>query len=386
MQTFIDLLESAKISLGSLITHHFHLEDSPKAYDLVVARTEPVVGIVIQYDTERQVTRKEKKIGKIFKSNSTLVVSFVGAGNFAQNAIFPRIKSDCKFGGIITNEGNGSAYVGKKYGFKYLTDDYKRIISDPETDIIFVVTRHNTHAMYVTEALKNDKHVFVEKPLAMNIEELEQVKQAFDGSSGTLLLGFNRRFSPLTREIMSNLVPSQLKAINIRVNAGIVPPEHWVHDPLVGGGRILGEVCHFIDLAIHLAGSKVSSLSASVMDDKTSNNDTVVINLKFENGSIATISYFSNGNKSVSKERIEVFANGAVFIIDDFLKLETHGIKTEVMKLKTQDKGHTGQFSAYLSGLKNGKEPLISFDEIYHSSLVTILVLDAIRENRTVFL
>lgn len=386
MLTFIDLLESAKISLGSLITHRFSLDDSPQAYDLVLAKTEPVIGIVIKYDTGKQIVREDKKVTKNFNSISSLVVSFIGAGNFAQNAILPRIKNECQFGGIITGEGNGSAYVANKYGFKYLTDDYKRIVSDPGTNIVFIVTRHNTHAMYVAEALQNNKHVFVEKPLAMNIVELEQVQQAYNNSQGTLLLGFNRRFSPLTMEIVRQMVPSQLRAINIRVNAGIVPPDHWVHDPEVGGGRILGEVCHFIDLAIHLAGSKVSSLSASVMDDKTSNNDTVVINLKFENGSIATISYFSNGNKSLAKERIEVFVNGTVFIIDDFLKLETHGTKTEVMKLKTQDKGHTGQFSAYLSGLKNGKEPLISFDEIYHSSLVTILVLDSISGNRTIFL
>ncbi|MBN8547157.1 MAG: bi-domain-containing oxidoreductase [Ignavibacteria bacterium] len=384
MKTFIDFLNSGKISIQSLISHKFSLENSPEAYDLVVSRKEPVTGILIEYDIERTILKEDKFVDKIIRKLGKVNASFIGAGNFAQNEILPRIKDDCNFIGIVTGEGNSSSYVANKYGFKYATDEYNRILTDPDTNLVFVVTRHDSHAKYVAEALKHDKNVFVEKPLALNFRELEMVKQAHASSKGSVLLGFNRRFSPLTEYISNNTTPSQLKSINIRVNAGIVPPDHWVHDPAVGGGRILGEVCHFVDLACFLSGSTVKFVSASIMDDKNANNDTVVVNLKFSNGSIASVTYFSNGNKNVPKERIEVFTNGAVFIINDFKELELFGDTSRTIKLKSQDKGHTNQFKKFIKSLKEGTNPLISFDEIYHSTAVTLSVLDSIRENRTI--
>lgn len=384
MQSFIDLLAAKKLDIDNLITHTFLLEDSPDAYDLILSKKEHVIGMLIKYDIDKKVERSVF-IKDFVTNNNPLNVGLIGAGSFAQNAVLPRIKGKCKLIGVATTKGNMSKYIADKYGFSYCAEGAEQILSDSSIGTVFVLTRHNSHAEYTIKALQAGKNVVVEKPLAMNFEELEQVKEAYEKAGKELMLGFNRRFSPLTQKLMTIFTSNQKKAINIRVNAGIVPPDHWVHDPLVGGGRIIGEVCHFIDLAYFIAGSKARTIQAFTLSTSPALNDSVSINIQFQNGSIANISYYSNGNKNVPKERIEVFSNGTVCLIDDFTKMEIFSNRgKKSVKLKGQDKGHPTQFKLITESLSQDKVFPIAFDDIYHSSLLTLEAIRSINENRVI--
>lgn len=385
MQTFVDLIADQRVNMDPLITHTFDLQDAPDAYDLILDRKEPVLGMLIRYDSQKElkksVTFKKTPTGKSRSGN----VGFIGAGNFAQNAVLPRLKGKCNFVGIVTSRGNNSRYVAEKYGFSYCSENPDKLLEDPDIGTVFILTRHNTHALYAARALLAGKNVFVEKPLAMNFEELSMVKDAWVQSGKQLMLGFNRRFSPLVENMKGQLEPTTKKSINIRINAGVIPPDHWVHDPEVGGGRIIGEVCHFIDLAGFIAGSRAVNIQAVALGDYPTLNDTVSVNIEYENGSIATVSYYSNGNNHVGKERIEVFSNGVVYLIDDFMKMEISsetGVKK--MKLKAQDKGHSKQFMVMADVLSAESSFPISFDDIYHSSLLTLETIRSIKEKRVV--
>lgn len=384
MQSFIELLAENKIAMDKLITHVFPLEDAPKAYDLILGKNEQVIGVLIQYDTKADLSHTVK-LNNTVTGNSSLNLGFIGAGNFAQNAVLPRLKGKCSFIGVVTAESNMARYVADKYGFSYCTYNADQLLNDKSIGTVFVLTRHDTHAEYVIKALEAGKNVVVEKPLAMNFEELEKVKLAYEKANKGLMLGFNRRFSPLTEKLMEVCGAAEKKSINIRVNAGIAPPDHWVHDPKIGGGRIIGEVCHFIDLACYIAGSKANGLQAYTMQNNPYLRDTVTVNLTFKNGSIANISYFSNGNKNVPKERIEVFSNGVVGVIDDFSALEIitdKGIKK--IKAEGQNKGHSKEFDLVVNALGSGKAFPITFDEIYHSTLLTLETVRSISENRAI--
>lgn len=385
MQTFVDLIADQRINMDSLITHTFPLQDAPSAYDLILARKEPVIGVLISYDSQKElktsVTLKRTPVRKALSAS----VGFIGAGNFAQNEVLPRLKGKCKFVGIVTSKGNNSRYIAEKYGFDYCSENPDKLMEDPNIGTVFILTRHNTHADYTARALLAGKNVFVEKPLAMNFEELSMVKDAWKQSGNQVMLGFNRRFSPLVERMMGQLESGTKKSINIRVNASVVPPDHWVHDPEVGGGRIIGEVCHFIDLAGFIAGSRARNIHTIALADYPVLNDTVNLNIEYENGSVATVSYYSNGNKNVAKERIEVFSNGVVYSINDFMKIEIaseNGIKK--WKLKTQDKGHSKELLVTADALESASPFPISFDDIYHSSLLTLEAIRSIKEKRVV--
>ena len=293
------------------------------------------------------------------------------------------LKDHCNLIGVATARGNNSRYVADKYRFTYATDNSDGIFEDGEINTVFIITRHNLHASNIIKGLKAGKHVFVEKPLAMNIEELESVREAYDKckSNCSLMVGFNRRFSPHVQKINELFMEDTQKAINIRINAGAVPDTHWVHDPELGGGRIIGEICHFIDLAMFIAGSKITSVFANDMYDAKGLCDTVSISLKFNNGSVASISYFSNGNKSLPKEYVEVFCDGRVAIIDDFKKMTIHGRKKTKFNLSSQNKGHKEEVGRFLGSIKNGSKCPVSFQESYLSTLATFAVIDSIRDN-----
>ena len=385
MQTFVDFLNEKKINMQPLISHRFDLHDAPKAYQMILDRSEPFTGILIKYDIDQEIKRTIEFDRQT--SASALNIGFVGAGSFAQNAILPRIREKCNFVAVATAEGNMSRYVADKYGFSQCVDDGDSVVNHPDVQTIFVVTRHNLHAEFVIKALEAGKNVFVEKPLAMNEQELEAVQEAYQiaaPAGARLFLGFNRRFSPLTQRLKNALLPEQTKSILIRVNAGAVPPDHWVHDPEIGGGRIIGEACHFIDLAMYLAGSPITCVSAVSRREPLGLKDSAVINLAFENGSIASVNYFSNGSKSLAKEYIEVFCEGTVFIIDDFITLSVHGDKMRTVKLKGQDKGHSAELDLFIDSIKQGSPMPISFDEIYLSSLVTLKAIESMTQQRTI--
>jgi predicted dehydrogenase len=300
--------------------------------------------------------------------------------------ILPNLKGLVGFVGISTRHGNTSRYVMDKYGFDYATDETGKILADESVNTVFVMTRHDTHARYVIEALQAGKDVFVEKPLALTTDELEQVREAYEASNARLMLGFNRRFAPQIVDLMKLFDRSQKKAITYRVNAGILLPDHWVHDPKVGGGRIVGEGCHFIDLCAFIAGAPIISVAAHETESGAGLRDTVSISLAFANGSSANISYFSNGSKQMSKEYLEVFCNGVAVVVDDFRHMTIYGEKVRKSKLKRQDKGHAAELKAFVQAIEQGKPAPIPFEEIYNSSLATFAVLESIRERRMVHL
>ena len=409
MQSFVDLLSSGKIDISGLITHSFKLEDAIEAYDLILSRAESFTGMLIEYvhreEDQRSAVSSQTIPGRPSSRSFVPAVGFIGAGNFARNILLPRMKGLCNFVAIHALQGTESVYVAKKYGFKNVYDTPDRVINDPEVNTVFVLTRHDTHARFVMQALEAGKNVYVEKPLALKEEELEQIRSAISAQRSAvnhddtepelkppaLMLGFNRRFSPHVKKIKSIFLDSQPKAISMRINAGQLPPEHWVNDPETGGGRIVGEACHFVDLAMHLAGGKITSVYATVLEDPHHLHNTVNINLGFDNGSTASIGYYSNGNKNVPKEHIEVFCDGSIAIIDDFKKLHMFRFKTpssragRQAKLKTrQDKGHRQEMIEFLSAIKEGGPAPIPFEDIYLSSLATFKVLESIRTGRKV--
>lgn len=385
MQAFVDLLAAGKLHIDKLISHVFALDDAPEAYNMILSKSEPFLGILIKYDDRTELTNTLKINGDSAALPGSPVAGLIGAGNFAQNMLLPRLKGLVDFKGVCTADGTGSLYVGKKYGFGYCTTDYRKIIEDDQINTVFIATRHNLHTELIIESLKAGKNVFVEKPLALSVDELERIRETYltINEKPLLMVGYNRRFAPFTSKIMGILQPDQPKSINIRVNAGAVPPNHWVHDPETGGGRITGEACHFIDLAIFLAGSPVISVSAAEVRSPQNLMDSFSATLRFSNGSAASINYFSNGNKDIPKELVEVFCDGTVSVINDFRKMKFYG-KSSFRKRSAQDKGHTNELIAFTAAIKKGLPSPIPFEQLYHTSLVTFAVIESIQTGRTV--
>lgn len=378
MQAFADLLAEKKINIAKLISHTFDFTDAPKAYQLIVDKTEAFTGVLLKYDTDKKISATvQLKNTKAVAGKAA--IGFIGAGSFAGNVLLPALKDDCSFVGIATNRPNNARNIADKYGFNYCTGNVNELMEDATINTIFIATRHDSHAGYVIDALKHSKNVFTEKPLCLHEAELEEIKDLYQKSKSVVMLGFNRRFAP--QIIKAKAFFDKLNvplSINYRINAGTIAADHWVHDKNVGGGRIIGEVCHFIDLLTFIAGSKVKSLSANAMQDAKHLTDTLVINFQFENGSIGTISYFSNGNKNLDKEYLEIFGAGQVIVIDDFKDMQTYGSSKKTDSLSKQDKGHKQEVAVFLEAIAKGKESPVAFDEIYHSMFCTFKVEESI--------
>jgi len=377
MQSFIDLLADNKLNIDKIITHQFSLFDAPKAYNVILEKKEHFAGILIKYD-EKDDLKRSIIINDSKPVSQEPNIGFIGAGSFAQNTLLPNLKGNCNFIGLVTGSGNNSKYVGKKYSFNYCTNEPDEVLSDKNINTVFIATRHNLHAQYVIKALENRKNIFVEKPLCMNEKELEEISKLYQMQKTHLMVGFNRRFSPAIQKVKKIFSDDQLKSINIRVNAGILTPEHWVNDPEIGGGRIIGESCHFIDLVMYIAGSKIKSVYATPLNDSDKVKNTVNISLSFENGSIANISYFSNGSKKLPKEYIEIFSGGTVITIDDFKSIRIFSNSIKKIKFTGQDKGHHDELKQYIEAIKNGKPCPISFEDCYISMLTTFKALESI--------
>ena len=378
MQAFVDLLKNKKVRLENLLTHIFEFKDAPKAYQLILDKSEPFIGMVLKYETDKKLKNTIHLSEKIFKPEE-VNVGLIGAGSFGQNFLLPAMKGLANFVGVSTARSNNARNIADKYNFNYCTGNTDELFSDKNVNTIFIATRHDSHAEYVLKSLQNGKNVFTEKPLCLTEGELEQIRNEYSKSGVRLMVGFNRRFAPQIQKIKSVFISHDPIAIHYRVNAGIIASDHWVHDVNIGGGRIIGELCHFIDLCMHLAGSAITGLSAYVMDDKPKHNDTLTVNLRFANGSIANISYFSNGNKNSDKEYLEVFGNGIIAKLEDFKTLTIFG-KTESKSSAAQDKGHKAEVASFLTSVKNGTACPVAFEEIYLSTLATFKVIESISQ------
>jgi len=384
MESYIELVDRKKLVLEPLITHVFEFEDAKKAYDMILSKSEPFVGILLKYEDETVIGNEVKKSKGEQKGTKTKI-GFVGAGSFAQNYLLPNVKLYADMVGVATSRGNTAKGIADKYGFQYSTGEADKIFTDEKINTIFIATRHNLHASNVLEGLKNNKNVFVEKPLCMNREELERIAELYRAKNNLhLMVGYNRRFSPAIQKIMSSMDKGVPKAINYRINAGNMPKDHWVQDKEIGGGRIIGEVCHFIDLVMYLSGSKINFINAISMDNNPYLMDTLTINMGFENGSIGSICYFSNGANSLPKENIEVFYANKVMTVDDFREVKTYGKEVKSSKSGKQDKGHAQEIKEFIEAVEKGKPTPISFEEIYDSTKATFDVIDSIKTKQTI--
>jgi predicted dehydrogenase len=287
----------------------------------------------------------------------------------------------------MTQSGTTSRGVAEKYGFEFCTARESDILADAKINTVFIATRHDSHGRYVEKALEAGKHVFVEKPLCINLEDLERIRRRHELSAAKnqlLMVGFNRRFSPLA-SLLKEKVGIGPMSIMYRVNAGPITPASWIQDPQWGGGRIIGEVCHFVDFLIFLNGSLPDTVHAFALPDPKSTEDTLNVSIRFENGSIGAISYFANGSKSLFKEYVEVYRNGVTAVLKDFKRLEIYGSgRTFKRKLFVQDKGQKGMVNAFIHSVKKGEKSPIRFDEIYAVSLATFKLIESLRTKSVV--
>ncbi len=374
MEAFLKLLADRKLDLQPLITHRFPIAQARSGYELITgASREPSLAVMIEYSEGAGNEDRCIDLPRVKHStagNSSVRIGLVGAGSFALGALLPAIRHAAGSELIIAVAANGSRarYAAQKFGFHSCTTDEQEAIQHPDVNTIVIATRHHLHAPQVTAALSAGKHVFCEKPLCLNQSELIEIADAYSRRDRLLMVGFNRRFAPLAMRMKAFLrdVREPL-VLHYRVNAGFLPADHWLNDPQQGGGRIVGEVCHFVDLLSFLAGSALVEVEARALaNSRQYSNDNLVCSLRFLNGSLGTITYVANGDKSFSKERIEVFGGGAVAVLEDFRRLElVRGGKKHVFRsLWRQDKGHRGEWNAFLAAITNGSESPIPFSEI----------------------
>jgi predicted dehydrogenase len=382
-EAFLGLIDEGKITPKEILTHEFYFDDAMDAYDLLEGKVkEKYLGIVLKY--KRDIKLEDEKIiertSKVIKSDN-INVGLIGAGNFTKSVILPNMKKvgGYELVGLCTATGVSAQGTGKKYDFKYMTTDSNEIFKNSEINSVFITTQHDKHASAVIESIKANKHCFVEKPLCIYEEELEAIKDAYTGET-IVQVGFNRRFSPMV-ENMKKSINGQV-SVNYRVNAGIIPKDVWIQDRTIGGGRIIGEVCHFIDTCSYIIGSDVVSVYATTVtknDQSIPDEDNVNITLNYANGSTATIGYYAYGDTTMPKEYIEVFGNGVSMSMTDFRELIVYsGGKTKKEKSANQDKGFVAEFKAFKDAVKTGKEA-ISFDSIYNTTKTTFKILESIR-------
>ncbi len=379
MEAFQKLIASKRIDIGYLTTHEFAFENAKTAFDLVVSKSEPFTGIALKYDVGKP-TNKTKIATSETKELGKVNISFIGAGSYAQGNLLPNIPDASEIGrvGVLTNTGTTSKRVAEKFKFQFCASEESDILDD-KTNTVFVATRHDSHGSYVLKSLKAHKNVFVEKPLCLLESELEDIIKAQANANKAVMVGFNRRFSPLTTKLKKALGNNPMTMI-YRINAGAIPKDTWIQDAEIGGGRILGEVCHFIDYLTYLNGSLPIKISASALPDANKLNDTLNILIQFENGSSGVVGYYANGSKAMTKEYVEVFSAGMSAVLNDFKELKIYGKgKPRKKKLVNQNKGQKEMVNAFVNGLlKDGRAP-IPFDEIIAVTKASFKVLDSIK-------
>jgi len=381
-EAVLNSISKGTLEVGSLITDRIPLLDYQKIYgDMSNSRS---IASIIEYPANFDEVSTIEINKKSFEGKKG-VLGIVGAGNFTSATIMPNLKkinADVKF--IASSGGLSSTTMAKKYGVANSTTNYKEMLEDKEVDLIFITTQHNTHARIVVESIEAGKNVFVEKPLALNTDELDSIIESYQKNNVNISVGFNRRFAPLAKK-MKKALGSSITPINIvaTMNAGFIPKDVWVHDMDIGGGRIIGEACHYIDLCSYLIGSKVIAVCMNAMGvNPTENTDNASILLKYENGSNAVINYFANGSKGYSKERVEVYSQERTLVMDNWRKLKGYGFRDFSSAKSGQDKGHFNQFQALVTQQKNGGNPIIPFDEIVNTTRASFAAIDSLKEGK----
>lgn len=379
-EAVLNAISKQQLDVKSLITERVPLENYLEIYG-DMSNSKSIASILV-YPEKNEAPAPNVPLQNRSFGKEKGVIGIIGAGNFTSAMILPSLKkcnASVKY--ISSAGGLSGTTLARKFGIANAITDNKLIFNDPEVDLVFVTTRHNAHARMVTEALKSDKHVFVEKPLALNEEELNEILEAYQNSSKTLTVGFNRRFAPLAEKMKQLLGNSQTPVhIIATMNAGFIPANVWVHDMEVGGGRIIGEACHYIDLCCYLSGSKVKKVCMSALGTAPEENtDNASILLQFENGSNAVINYFANGSKAYSKERIEVYHQERTLVMNNWRKLEGYGFKGFKNASSGQDKGHANQFRLLTDSVKNGKNAIIPIGEIVNVTKASFAAIESLK-------
>lgn len=381
-ETILMSIANGGLDVDSLISEVVDLPDYMQIYGDM--RKKGSIASILKFPESNEIKHVVSIEDKAFEAG-TGKIGIIGAGNFTSSTVVPNLlKAKAKVKYVASAGGLNAKVVAKKMKAENATSDYKEILADPEVSLVIVTTRHNLHAPMVKEVLKAGKSVFVEKPLCLNEDDLNAITEAYKAApkGTTLTVGFNRRFSPFAVKL-KQLVGSGPKNIIATMNAGFIPPEVWVHDLEVGGGRIIGEACHFIDLCSYLAGSKVTAACMNAMgENPQENTDNATILLKYENGTNAVINYFANGSKSYQKERVEVFSQERVFILDNWRKLEGFGAKGFSKMKGSLDKGHASQFALLTERTEKGGEALIPFDSIVNTTKASFAAIQSLKENR----
>lgn len=389
IEAFLDLVQAGGVDVERLITHRFPVEEGERAYQLISGETkEPYLGVLLEYDLLRPVERKIEIAGgqkRSAPSQSGVRVGLIGAGGYAQGMLLPHFQSaGVEFEAIATATGLTARNIGEKYGFRHAVADADEIIKDERVNLVVIATRHDSHAELAMRALQSGKHVFVEKPLAMNGEELESVIRAAQEAEGRLMVGYNRRFAPQARAALDFFKERQNPlSISYRVNAGRIPLSHWIQDPQQGGRRIIGEVCHFIDFMHFLTGARSTRVYAEAIQGRNSevpDEDNVFITVRLSDGSNGSIAYLAEGDKGLAKERVEIFGGGKTFVLDDFrtATLYRYG-RQEAMRLRSQDKGQHDYVALACAVVREGLIAPIALDDLAATSRATFRILESLR-------
>ena len=394
-EAVLEMMSQGQIDVKPLITHRYKFSDAIEAYSTLDDKS--ALGIILNYSESSKKNITKSKVNLInsntLKADSESnipTVGFIGAGNYASRILIPAFKkAECILDTIVSRSGINGLHHGNKYGFNNTSTDISDLWSN-KINTVAIVTRHNSHANQVVVSLKNKKNVFVEKPLALTLDDVDLIEETYNSANSSshtrLMIGFNRRFAPHIIK-MKDLLGGQTspKSIIITVNAGAIPADHWIQDASIGGGRIIGEACHFIDLMRHLVGYSIESFQATMIgfnNNKEICDDKVSISLKFKDGSFGTIHYLANGNNDYPKERVEVFCENSVLKMNNYRSLKGYGYKNfKNLKLVKQDKGQNACAKAFIESIRNGKPSPINFDEIIEISRVSIEIANSLRKS-----
>ena len=381
-EAVLNAISRGTLNVQPLITDRIPLNDYQKIYsDMSNSKS---IAAILEYSSDTEIVSSIEVNKKSFEGKKG-VVGIIGAGNFTSSTMMPnlkKVKADVKY--IASSGGLSSTIMAKKYGIANSTTNYRAMLEDENVDLILITTQHNTHARMVAEIANAGKSVFVEKPLAITEEELSEVIESYEKNNVNISVGFNRRFAPLAIQ-MKKALGNDETPVNIvaTMNAGFIPKDVWVHDMQVGGGRIIGEACHYIDLCLYLAGSKVTAVCMNAMGKNPAvDTDNASILLKYENGSTAVINYFANGSKSYSKERIEVYSQERTMVMDNWRKVMFYGFKGASNSSGKQDKGHFNQFQKLIDQHKKGGEPIIPFDSIVNTTKASFGAIASLKQGK----
>jgi predicted dehydrogenase len=418
MEAFLDFVASGSVKPSGLVTHRVAIAEAERAYRIVTGEVvEPYLGILLEYpqvpaaeaptrprvdlragdvqvgDDRRGDARRGARV-----AGPTVRLGVIGAGSFGRAVLLPALHKLDKAGlhlrGVATASAPSAQQTAARFGFDYAATDWRQVVDDDSIDAVLVATRHDLHASVAAAALRAGKAVFLEKPMALTAEELDELVEAWRSSGRVLQVGFNRRFAPTYQRLKATFGAGSRHGpllMAYRVNAGAVAPTSWIVDPVQGGGRLVGEVCHMVDLLVDLAGAHVATVFAQPLASGTSarDNDDVLLSLSFDDGSIGTVVYASGGDRSLPKEQLEVFGGGLAAVLDDFRQVHLHaGGRSKQLggRLSGQDKGHAAELSAFLAAVRSGGASPVDPEQAAHVTRVTFAALESARSGLPVHL